>query len=102
MAPVLSAGALAGLGDPAGLECSSEPLTSGNPLVRGVASRQLIHLVPLNGADAGSGRTVDAFGLIDRALADEEPGVADEALEALRHIDSPRARERLERVDRGS
>jgi len=55
-----------------------------------------MHLVPLNGADAGSGRTVDAFGLIDRALADGEPGVANEVLEALRHIDcgAPRRRDR--------
>ena len=76
VAPMLAAGSLARLGDPSGLAAIERGLASSNHLVRRIATKQLFHFDGV--ADVGP--------LFERALADEDRGVADQARAELREL----------------
>lgn len=95
VAPMQAAGSLARLGDPAGAPVIERGLKSRNEIIRMVACKQLIHFVPLDGAELERGKRLDVFALFDRALRDRDRGVAQQARVQLEELDLPQARERL-------
>jgi HEAT repeat protein len=95
VAPMQAAGSLARLGDPSGAAVIERALRSSNDVIRMVACKQLFHFVPLDGADLGGGRRLDAWALFDRALHDRDSGIASQARVQLGELDAPEARERL-------
>lgn len=75
-APLLAAGSLARLGDPSGLATIERGLSSDNQIVRRIAVKQLFHFAGI----------ADVEPLFERALADSDRGVAEQARAELREL----------------
>jgi HEAT repeat protein len=80
LSPILAAGYLAQLGDPAGYAVVREALGSEFLAARMLACKQLYFFAALHGSG------VDALGLFKQALDDEDPTVKAQALGQLRRL----------------
>jgi HEAT repeat protein len=96
LSPVLAAGYLAQLNDPSGFPVVREALGSDLLATKMLACKQLFFFVPFQGVADGHGSLVDALGLFEQALEDEDSTVQGQALAQLRSMRSAETRPLLE------
>jgi HEAT repeat protein len=96
LSPVLAAGYLARLGDPSGFPVVREALGSDLLATKMLACKQLFFFLPFQGTVDGQGSGVDALGLLEQALEDQDTTVQGQALAQLRSLRSVETRPLLE------
>ena len=96
LSPVLAAGYLARLGDPSGFPVVRKALGSDLLATKMLACKQLFFFLPFQGTEDGPGSFVDALGLFEQALKDQDTTVQGQALAQLRSLRSVETRPLLE------
>jgi HEAT repeat protein len=97
LSPVLAAGYLAQRGDPSGFAVVRQGLSNEFRTTRMLACKQLYFFLRYQGQLTPGGDSVDAAGLFELALKDEEPAIRGQALGQLQRSSLPEARSILDR-----